>query len=317
MSDAFLMSPSMPAMSTQAGVDLLIGCVPGNLLVHEVSCQLVGQFVSRSCLVCQAGDDQGGSSLVDERGVDFVDDRVLMLLLKLHLGIQFHVVAEVVESELTGGAVDCIAGVGEFLLIRGLHVLRMDRPDGQSHRSIEREDPVSVTLHQVVVDGDDVDLLLLDACQVGGQRGDDRLSFTGLHFRDLALGEHDAADQLDIEGASSEGWLRVRIEFAHRVVDLDRDIDQLPRRSRFGTTGKCAFRRRILHAFHLRPGLIEQSSHRFRKRVAIELLRGIEDVSNSHRTVHRLTSDREDLRDHVVGGSRRLGRGCGTRWSSP
>ncbi len=40
--------------------------------------------------------------------------------------------------------------------------------------------------------------------QSRGQRGDQRLAFTGLHFRDFAVVQHHAADELDIEMAHVE-----------------------------------------------------------------------------------------------------------------
>ena len=40
--------------------------------------------------------------------------------------------------------------------------------------------------------------------QVDGERGDQRLSFAGFHFRDLAAVQNDAADQLHVEVAHVE-----------------------------------------------------------------------------------------------------------------
>ena len=37
--------------------------------------------------------------------------------------------------------------------------------------------------------------------EVGGQRRDERLALAGAHFRDLAVVQRDAADQLDVEMA--------------------------------------------------------------------------------------------------------------------
>ena len=37
--------------------------------------------------------------------------------------------------------------------------------------------------------------------EVGGHGGHQGFAFTGLHFGDLALVQHDAADELDVEGA--------------------------------------------------------------------------------------------------------------------
>ena len=62
-----------------------------------------------------------------------------------------------------------------------------------------RAHPLGVAPGQVVVDRDDVDALAFERVQVGGQGGDERLAFAGLHLGDLAAVEHRAADQLHVE----------------------------------------------------------------------------------------------------------------------
>jgi hypothetical protein len=59
--------------------------------------------------------------------------------------------------------------------------------------------PLGVAAGQVVVDGDHVDALAGERVQIHGQRGDQRLAFAGLHLRDFAAMQDDAADQLHVE----------------------------------------------------------------------------------------------------------------------
>jgi hypothetical protein len=61
----------------------------------------------------------------------------------------------------------------------------MNCADGQAQRTEEGKRPVAVALHEVVVDGDHVHLVVFEHGEVRGQRGDDGLAFTGLHFGDL------------------------------------------------------------------------------------------------------------------------------------
>ena len=63
-----------------------------------------------------------------------------------------------------------------WALCFGLLVLRVDRADGHAQAAEEGEGPVAVALHEVVVDGDDVDVTPLDDRQGRGERGDDRLA---------------------------------------------------------------------------------------------------------------------------------------------
>src|SRR5262249_7790981 len=59
--------------------------------------------------------------------------------------------------------------------------------------------PLRVALSQVVVHGHNVNSLSSKGVQINGESGDQRFTFTGLHFRDLALMQHRPADQLYVE----------------------------------------------------------------------------------------------------------------------
>ena len=63
-------------------------------------------------LVGGAGDDERGAGFVDEDGVHFVDDGVVVAALHAILDFELHVVAQVVEAELIVGAVGDVGGVG-------------------------------------------------------------------------------------------------------------------------------------------------------------------------------------------------------------
>ena len=64
--------------------------------------------------------------------------------------------------------------------------------------------PLAVSLGQVVVNGDDVDTPARQRVEVGGEGCHQGLAFTGLHLRDAALVEHDAAHQLYPVGTQAQ-----------------------------------------------------------------------------------------------------------------
>ena len=68
-------------------------------------------------LVGGAGDDERGAGFVDEDGVDFVDDGVVVAALHAILDFELHVVAQVVEAELVVGAVGDVGAVGGAALV--------------------------------------------------------------------------------------------------------------------------------------------------------------------------------------------------------
>ena len=86
--------------------------------VFELGDDEVGAGVLVGGLVGGAGDDQRRARLVDEDGVDFVDDAVVMSALDLILEVELHVVAQVVEAELVVGAVGDVGAVGLAALLR-------------------------------------------------------------------------------------------------------------------------------------------------------------------------------------------------------
>ena len=116
--------------------------------------------------------------------------------------VKLHVVAQVVEAELVVGAVGDVGGVG----LAALFVVQIvhDDADGQAEEAIELAHPLGVAFGQVVVDRDHVHAASAERVQIHRQGRDQRLAFAGLHFGDLALVQHHAADQLHVEVAHVE-----------------------------------------------------------------------------------------------------------------
>ena len=116
----------------------------------------------------------------------------------LHHGaeVELHVVAQVVEAELVVGAVGDVAGVGDLPLL--IVEVVLDDADRHAEEAVDAAHPLGVAAGEVVVDGDDVNALAFERVQIGGKRGDQRLAFAGLHFGDLAVVQHHAADQLHV-----------------------------------------------------------------------------------------------------------------------
>ena len=145
-----------------------------------------------------AGNDQRRARLVDEDGVNFVDDAVEVVALHLVLLARGHaVVAEVVEAELGGGAVGDVAPVHVAALL-GVHRL-LDATHGEAEEIVKVRHPLGVAAREVVVDCDQLGVLAAERVEVERKRRHERLALTGRHFRDAALVEGDAADQLHVE----------------------------------------------------------------------------------------------------------------------
>ena len=190
------------------GLNVLGG---GEHVVGHVLAALQAAHGTRKVLVGAGGlgagarDDQRGARLINQDGVDLVDDGVVVAALHTLLGAGDHVVAQVVEAELGVGAVGDIGLVGRTLELERHIVLQ--QADGHAQVLIDAAHPLGVTLGQVVVDGDDVHALTGDSVEVAGQGGDKGLAFAGLHLGDMPLMKRHGADKLHVKVTHAHGAL--------------------------------------------------------------------------------------------------------------
>ena len=166
-------------------IDRVIAGTVFGLLLLEPRHQLVDLEIELGVLFGRAGNDQRRARLVDEDGVDFVDDGECQLALHAIIEAEGEVVAQVVEAEFVVGAVGDVAGIGRALLGRVLLVL--DDADRETEEVVDGPHPVRVALRQVFVDGDDVDAIAGERVQIRGQRRHQRLAFAGAHLGDAAF----------------------------------------------------------------------------------------------------------------------------------
>ena len=223
-----VMSPSYMLLHAEHLLDLrdaLLGQRHRVVLLLEDVVDLGAQLLrDRREAVVLLGDVLGGRAdderrprLVDEDRVGLVDDREVEVALHHAREVVDHVVAQVVEAEL---AVLAVGDVGEVCLAprdvtpvavalvhrlehdarvvdRGL-VMR-DVRDAHAEEVIDRRHPAGARLGEVVVRRDQVRALAGERVQIQRGRGDERLAFTGLHLRDVALVERHRAHELLVE----------------------------------------------------------------------------------------------------------------------
>jgi len=179
---------------------LLVHCEVG--VARELADDFVHMAVQPGGFFRRTGDDERGSRFVDEDGVHFVDDGEVVTALHQLFGIELHVVAQVVEAEFIVGTVGYVGTIGGLALfvVETMH----DDTNGKAEEVVQLPHPCGVALGEVVVDGDDVHALAGERIEHHGQRGDQRLAFTGLHLGNLAVMQRHAAHKLDVEVAHVE-----------------------------------------------------------------------------------------------------------------
>ena len=183
----------------------------GEHVVRHVLAALKATHGTREVLVGTGGlgasarDDQRGAGLIDQDGVNLVDDGVVVTALHALLGTGDHVVAQVIKAELGVGAVGDVGLVGRTLELER-HVV-LEQTDGHAQVLVDAAHPLGVALCQVIVDGNDMHALAGDSVEIAGQRGDEGLTFAGLHLGDVALVQCHGANELHVKVAHTHGAL--------------------------------------------------------------------------------------------------------------
>ena len=152
-----------------------------------------------------AGNDQRGTRLINQNGVDLIDNGEVVATLNLFLHGPGHVVTQVVEAELVVRTIGDVRGVLLTTLVR-LH-------GGQNHAALHTEEAehaaheVRLVLGQIVVHGHDVHALAAQSVQVCGQGRDEGFALTGLHFGNVTQVQCCAAHNLDVVVTLAQGTL--------------------------------------------------------------------------------------------------------------
>ena len=158
---------------------------------------LVDRDVEVGFVLGRPGNDQRRTRLVDEDGIHLVDDRVIERTLHHLAALVLHIVAQVIETQFV------IRRIGNVGIIR-IAALRFgkvghDHAHRQAEEAVQAAHPFRVARGEVIVHGHDVNALALDRVQIGRQCRDQRLAFTGAHFRNFAAMEDDTAHHLHVE----------------------------------------------------------------------------------------------------------------------
>ena len=179
-------------------------------------------------LVGRPRDDERRARLVDQDGVDLVDDGEDVAPLGHEITGPRHVVAQVVEAELVVGAVGDVRRVGGPLE-GGVVDVRTDAPDREPEPAVDATHPLRVAGGQVLVDRHHVHAPPVEGVEVRRERGDEGLALAGLHFGDPAEVQRHAAHELDVEVALAE---HAPGRLAHHGVRLDQEVVEASRPAR-------------------------------------------------------------------------------------
>ena len=190
-----LLDPLRPFFGQQDLLLLFVQLV-GRLVGDQLFDQAVQDLVQVRAVLGRARDDQGRARLVDQDGVDLVDDGEVVRALHHLAPVIDQVVAQIVEAELVVGAIGDVGGVGRLTLALAQAV--DDHPDFKTEEAIDPAHGLGVASRQIVVDGDHVHALARQRVQIHRRHGHQRLALAGPHLGDAALVQDHAAGQLHV-----------------------------------------------------------------------------------------------------------------------
>ena len=175
------------------GPPLLVEIV---VLGNEMRDDLVGDQILVRRRFGRSGNDQGGPRLVDQDRIDLVDDCEMVFALHHVLDPELQIVAKIVETELVVCSIGDVAAIGRTTLVVGL--IAGDAANSHSKTPIDAAHPGSIARGQIIVHRDDMDAFPGKRVQEDGQRRDQGLALTRLHFGYLSLMERDPAHELNV-----------------------------------------------------------------------------------------------------------------------
>ena len=182
----------------------------------------------------RSGYDQRGTGIVDQHGVNLIDDGVMVLPLHKVVHIDGHIVPKVIETELVVGTEGDVAVVCSLTGVT-VGLVLVDAVHGEAMEHVQGTHPLGVSLGEVVVDSHDVDSLACQGVQEHRESRHEGLSLTGGHLGDAAhlilVGlnpsvQDDTSDQLDVVMDHVPGDLVSSchpVVLINRLVALDRD----------------------------------------------------------------------------------------------
>ncbi len=118
---------------------------------------LIGRFFAGT------RNDQRRARFVNENGINFVDDGEIEIALDIIFQTEFHVVAQIVETELVVSAVSDIGAVG-FAALLFVEIVN-DVAHGQAEEAMDAAHPFRIAARQVIVYRYDVNALAFERIQ--------------------------------------------------------------------------------------------------------------------------------------------------------
>ena len=160
----------------------------------QLLCKDIAYFIKLGGLTALSGNDKRCTCLVNQDGVDLIDDTVVQISLYQLFFIDDHIVTKIIKSQFVVCYICDIASVCCTALF-WFHIIQ-DNTYCQSKELMNLTHPLSISFCQVVVDCYDMNAFTLQCIQICRKCRNKGFTFTGLHLCDTALMKNDTTDDL-------------------------------------------------------------------------------------------------------------------------
>ena len=159
-------------------------------------------LVEHGALVTLTGNDQRRAGFINQDGVHFVHDGVVVTTLGQLRLADDHVVPQVVKAQLIVGAIGNVAGIG-LAAFGTVHIMN-DQAHAEPQEAVHLAHPLTVAASQIIVHRHHMDALAAQCIQIGRQGGHQSFALAGLHLGNTSLMQHNAAQQLYMVGTHAQ-----------------------------------------------------------------------------------------------------------------
>ena len=144
-----------------------------------------------------AGNNQRRTGIVDQYGIDLVDNCKIVLTLYQILRIDSHIITQIIETEFV---VRTESNIGHISLptLGRIGLMLIDTIDRKPMEHIKRSHPLRVTFSQVIVYRHHMHTTSAQSIQKHRKSSHQGLSFTGSHLCNFSLMQNSTTDQLHV-----------------------------------------------------------------------------------------------------------------------
>ena len=189
------------------------------LTTFQLTCKYITCFVKFCRFLALSGNDKWCPSLIDQYGIDLIDQCIVQPSLHKLFFINNHVISQIIKSEfIICHICDVTIICGTSLII--IHAVQY-HTYSQSEEFMYLSHPFCITFCQIIIDSYNMYAFSFQCIQIRRQSCDQCLTFTGFHLCNTSLMQDNSTDDLYAVMLHSQ---HTACRFSHYCISLRENI---------------------------------------------------------------------------------------------